>query len=196
MGEGRRALPGALREERMREPVPSGRPQADEYASYAAADIAEVAGDDIVSILRQQALETLSLFGDLGEERIRGLTYAPGKWTMKEILGHLADDERIFAYRALTLARGDSAELPGFDENAYVRLAEFESRPLADLLAEYRSVRESSVSLFAGLPPSAWLRRGMVNGYSATVRGLAFHIAGHELHHHRVVRERYLAPTG
>jgi hypothetical protein len=177
----------------MREHVPSGRPQADEYASYAAADIAAVMGDDIVAILRSQALETLSLFGDLGEERVRSLTYAPGKWTIKEILGHLADDERIFTYRALTLARGDSAELPGFDENAYVRLAEFEACSLADLLAEYQSVRESSVSLFSGLPQSAWLRRGMVNGYVASVRGLAFHIAGHELHHHRVVRERYLA---
>ncbi len=189
MGESRRALPGAL----MREHVPSGRPQAGEYADYAEAHIAAVEGNDIVSILRQQALATLSLFGDLGEERIRSLTYAPGKWTMKEILGHLADDERIFLYRALTIARGDSTELPGFDENAYVRLAEFEARPLADLLAEYRSVRESAISLFAGLPQAAWLRRGSVNGYSATVRGLAFHIAGHELHHHRVIRERYLA---
>ena len=95
-----------------------------------------------------------------------------------------------------TIARGDASELPGFDENEYVRSAEFESRSLANLLAEYQSVRESSISLFSGLPPSAWLRRGMVNGYSASVRGLAFHIAGHELHHHRVVRERYLPGAG
>lgn len=172
---------------------PSGRPNPDEYASYAHSDIVAVCGDDIVSILREQGEETLALFGELSEDRIAGFRYAPGKWTLKEILGHLADDERIFSYRALTVARGDSAPLPGFDENAYVQAAGFESRPLGDLLTEYRSVRESSISLFAGLHDSAWARRGTVNGYDATVRGLAFHIAGHELHHHRVVRQHYTA---
>jgi hypothetical protein len=180
-----------MRIEGMREQAKFGRPEAGEYADYAAADIAEVEGDDILVILRRQELETVSLFGGVGEEGSRGLRYAPGKWTIKEVLGHLADDERIFAYRALALARGDRTPLPGFDENEYVRLAEFESRSLESLLAEYWAVRESSIALFSGLSESAWLRRGMVNGYPASARGLAFHIAGHELHHHRVVRDRY-----
>jgi hypothetical protein len=179
--------------DREPERLPSGRPSDDEYARYAAADIAAVVGDDAVAVLRQQAEATLSLFGGFGEERSRGLTYAPGKWTIREVLGHLVDDERIFVYRALTIARGDPAPLPGFDENGYVRLAEFESRSLADLLAEYRAVREGTVAFFASLPEPAWLRRGIVNGYGASVRGLAFHIAGHELHHLRVVRAKYRA---
>lgn len=170
----------------------SGRPEPGEYAAYAQADFDLVAGDDAVAALGAAAAETLALFGPLDEKAIAGLAYAPGKWTIKEVLGHLADDERIFAYRALTIARGDGAELAGFDENLYVANAGFEERLLADLLADYRSVRQASVTLFAGLPAAAWLRRGIVNGYSATTRGLAFHIAAHELHHLRILRERYL----
>ncbi|MCG8458360.1 MAG: DinB family protein, partial [Holophagales bacterium] len=119
-----------------------------------------------------------------------------GKWTVKEILGHLVDDERIFAYRALCVARGDETPLPGFDENAYMRYAAFEKRPLPELLDEYRAVRAASISFFRGLDRESWLRKGMVNGYEASVRGLAFHIAGHELHHHRVLEERYLPRLG
>jgi hypothetical protein len=125
--------------------------------------------------------------------RVRaGSTYASGKWTLKEVVGHLSDDERIFAYRALTIARGDPTPLPGFDEKTYVGAAGFETRALADLLAEYRSVRDATITLLRGLPAEAWLRRGIVNEYEASVRGLAFHIAGHELHHLRILRERYL----
>jgi hypothetical protein len=111
---------------------------------------------------------------------------------LKEVVGHLADDERILAYRALCLARGEVRELPGFEENVYVAGADFEQRSLASLLAEYRTVRAATLTLLTGLPGEAWLRRGMVNGYRASVRGLAFHIAGHELHHVRVLREKYL----
>ena len=127
---------------------------------------------------------------------VAGRSYAQGKWTLKEVLGHLADDERIFAYRALCVARGDPRELQGFDENAYIASAGFEQRAWSDLLAENRSVREATLTLLGGLPPEAWLRRGTVNGYRASARGLAFHIAGHELHHLRVLRERYRIDQG
>jgi hypothetical protein len=167
----------------------TGRPEPGEYAPYAADDIAAVAGDDAIEALRAAARDTLAVFSDLRDERI---VYAPGKWTLKEVLGHLIDDERIFAYRALCVARADARPLPGFDEKEYVAATTFESRPFASLLREYAIVREATLALFEPLTPQEWLRRGIVNGYEASVRGLAFHIAGHELHHLRVVREHYL----
>jgi len=108
------------------------------------------------------------------------------------VLGHLADDERIFAYRIPCVARGETAPLPGFDENVYAGNAGFDDRTLEELLDDHARVRAATVSLLRGLPDPAWRRRGVVNDYPATPRGLAFHIAGHELHHLRVVRERYL----
>jgi uncharacterized damage-inducible protein DinB len=170
----------------------TGRPEPGEYAPYAGDDIAFVPGDDAVEALRACARETVAVFGALPEERI---VYAPGKWTLKEVLGHLIDDERIFAYRALCVARGDSRALPGFDENEYVAAARFEARTFAALLHEYSVVRAASIAFFESLTAEEWLRRGVVNGYEASVRGLAFHIAGHELHHLRVIRERYLPPA-
>ena len=172
-------------------PTPTGRPHDGEFADYAAEDIAAVPGDDALSALRALADETRSLFEELRAKAESGFTYAPGKWTLKEILGHLVDDERIFAYRLLCVARGEEAELPGFDEMVYAASGEFERRSLDDLLEEYAVVRRATIALLRYLPRSAWTRRGAVNGYAATPRGLAFHIAGHELHHHRVVRERY-----
>lgn len=178
------------------EPVAiSGRPVPGEYADYMQADFDFVEGDDAVTALAAAARETLGLLEPLGEDAA-GWRYAPGKWTVKEIIGHLADDERIFAYRALSIGRGDEGELPGFDENLYVSTADFERRPLASLLAEYRSVRQASLTLFAGFPAAAWLRHGTVSGYRASARGLAFHIAAHELHHLRVLLERYLPRIG
>ena len=166
----------------------SGRPAAGEYADYAQTDIDFVEGDDAVEALARLEAETAALFESLGDAP----AYAPGKWTSKEVLGHLIDDERIFAYRALCIARGDTRPLPGFDENEYMAAAGFESRTLADILAEYRTVRWATITLFASMTEEAWLRRGIVNGYETTPRGLAFHIAGHELHHVRVLREKYL----
>jgi len=170
----------------------SGRPEDGEYAAYAKSDIDYVTGDDAVAALRDQEQIVLNYFGAFTGETANGLTYAPGKWTVKEVLGHLIDDERIFAYRALCVARGESAPLPGFDENEYVAGANFESRSLADLIAEYRSVRHASITLYQSLDDRGSLRRGTVNGYSASARGLAFHVAGHELHHLRTLGEKYV----
>ena len=174
------------------EPHPlTGRPRPGEYADYASADIAAVPGEDAIEALAQLAEQTPAVFRALADAAERGLTYAEGKWTLKEILGHLVDDERIFTYRLLCLARGEDRELPGFDENRYAAHGEFERRPLEDLLAEYSATRQATLVLLRGLPVAAWGHYGRVNGYDCSVRGLAFHIAGHELHHHRIVREHY-----
>lgn len=175
---------------------PTGRPEPDEYAAYQATDIAAVPGDDAITALAELGTQTTALFRTLTGLAERGFRYAEGKWTLKELLGHLIDDERIFAYRLLAVARGEPNELPGFDENLYAAAAEFESRSLDGLLGEYQAVRSATLALLEYLPASAWRRRGRVNGYEASVRGLAFHIAGHELHHLRVVRERYLTAAG
>lgn len=171
----------------------TGRPAIGEFAPYAAEDIAYVAGEDAVAALNDQEREVMSLLETLTEDSVAGLTYAPGKWTFKEVIGHLIDDERIFAYRALCVARGDVRPLAGFDENAYVAATDFEARSLASLAAEYRLVRAASVAFFESLTDGEWRRVGIVNGYEASVRGLAFHVAGHELHHLRVLREKYLS---
>jgi hypothetical protein len=174
----------------------TGRPAPGEFADYASPDNASVPGDDAVESLKKLAEETPTLFRALTELVARGVSYAPGKWTLKEVLGHLIDDERIFVYRLLCVARGEEGELPGFDENRYAACGEFERRSLDSLLEEYTGVRTATLALLRGLPATAWGRRGRVNGYSCSVRGLAFHIAGHELHHHRTVRERYMPHLG
>ena len=175
-----------------RSPTPSGRPLPGEYAAYAQADIDAVAGIDAAAVLAALAVETHGFLASLTEDQVRGVRYAPAKWTLKELLGHITDDERVFSHRAFSLARGEVAPLPGFDEKVYAAASGADRRLWADLLEEYRIVRAASVMLFRSLSPAAWIRHGEVNGYRATPRGLAFHIAGHELHHMRVLRERYL----
>src|SRR4051812_33438052 len=170
----------------------SGRPKDGEFASYAKSDIDYVIGDDAVAVLAAQGEQVAALLESLDEVSIRGTRYEPGKWTVKEIVGHLIDDERIFAYRALCVARGDTRPLPGFEENEYVAATNFESQSLANLIDAYRAVRASTIALFEPLTLDEWTRLGNVNGYEASVRGLAFHVAGHELHHLRTLREKYL----
>jgi hypothetical protein len=174
----------------------SGRPQSGEFADYAQADIDLVAGDDITQTLLAQMEETLAIFRHVDEDSGSRVRYAPGKWNLKQVIGHLADDERIFAYRALCVARKDARPLPGFEEKDYVEAASFETFTMHQLLEDLRTVRQASISLFRGMTAQAWLRTGSVNGYIASVRGLAFHIAGHELHHMRIVREKYLPLIG
>jgi hypothetical protein len=172
---------------------PSGRPQPGEYAPYAQEDVARVAGDDAAAALAAQLPETLALLAPVDERRAGRFRYAPRKWTIKQVVGHLSDDERIFGYRMLCVARGDSRVLRGFDEKAYMRRAGFNDRTLAALCDELAAVRAATVAFLRGLPEDAWARGGTVNGYPATVRGLAFHVAGHELHHREILRSRYLA---
>jgi hypothetical protein len=172
--------------------TPSGRPAPGEYASYAEADVARVEGSDAVAVLGALADHTLGFLNSLPEDRLAGLRYAPGKWTLKDVVGHVVDDERVFAHRAFCIARGEKRALPGFDEEIYAAHGEAERRPWEELLSDYEAVRAASLALFRGISAAGWIRVGEVNGYPATPRGLAFHIAGHEQHHVRLLRERYV----
>jgi hypothetical protein len=169
----------------------SGRPLPGEFAAYAAEDIAYVAGDDALGALASQAERVLELLSTLDDVAVAGVTYAPGKWMLKDVVAHLADDERIFAYRILCLARCDTRALEGFDEKEYAKVADAERRSWSSILADYAAVRHATVTLLEGLSTDAWTYRGIVNGYEASVRGLAFHIAGHELRHLRAIETLY-----
>jgi hypothetical protein len=171
--------------------IATGRPEAGEFAAYAAEDVARVTGDDAVAALEDQCASVIALFAPLSDAAVADRRYAPGKWTIKEVLGHLIDDERIFAYRLLRVARGDRTPLAGFDEKGFAANSGAEARTLKDLIAEYGAVREATLALLRPLTADAWARRGEVNGYEASVRGLAFHIAGHELRHLAALRSHY-----
>jgi hypothetical protein len=166
------------------------RPQADEAATFYHRYIAKVTGDDIVEQLTRQMGEVEQLFG-LVDDAQANQSYAPGKWSCKEVLGHMADAERIFSYRLLRIGRGDHTPLPGFDENAYVPPARFNARPVRSLLAEFKSVRQSTLALIQGLPPEAWSERGTASDNEISARALAYIMVGHVSHHLGVLRERY-----
>lgn len=173
-------------------PRPSrSRPHPSEYAAHYEKYVSLISTDDIVGTLEAQRLLTTQLLS-ARSEREGNFRYAPDKWSVKEIVGHVADAERIFAYRALRIARADTTPLAGFEQDDYVRSAAFGARSLQDLTAEFDSVRGSSLSLFRSLSDEAWLRRGIASNNSVSVRALAFIIAGHELHHRRILEERYL----
>jgi hypothetical protein len=166
------------------------RPEATEYAPFYAGYVANVPEDDVLAALRSGGRELESLLAPVAESRA-GHRYAPDKWSVREMIGHLIDAERVFSYRALRLARGDRTPLPAFDENEFVRAAGSDARTLTDLAEELALVRESSLRLFASMPAEAWTRRGVVNGNETSVRALAYIIAGHGRHHVRILRERY-----
>jgi uncharacterized damage-inducible protein DinB len=170
------------------------RPAQDEYAPYYGGYVALVPAGDIVAILATQLDDTLALLRELSDDQALH-RYEPGKWSIKEVIGHVIDAERIFGCRALRFARGDTAPLPGFAENAYVPAGAFDGRPLASLLAELAAVRRATVALLAGLPADAWARGGTASNSRVSVRGLAWIIAGHELHHRDILAARYLAPA-
>ena len=167
------------------------RPAPGEFAPYYADYIALVPDGDLVDTLIVGAETAASLLHDVPEETA-ARAYAEGKWTLKEVVQHCSDAERIFAYRVLRIARGDQTELPGWDEKAYTPVSGATARSLVSLLDEFESVREATVTLLEGLPADAWTRRGRANGASVSVRGVAWITAGHLLHHMGVVQQRYL----
>ena len=166
------------------------RPEATEYAEYYADYIAKVPGSDVLSVLESQRLQMLQLFAGRSE-RDGSFRYAQGKWTVKEVLGHITDTERIFAYRALRFARADPTALPGFEQDDFVRTGAFGGRTLADLAEEFGAVRSASISLFRSFKEDVWARRGKANEKEVTVRALAFITAGHQIHHRIILEERY-----
>jgi uncharacterized damage-inducible protein DinB len=166
-------------------------PEATEYQSYYGRYISLVPGQDLVQTLDQQIAHTLPVLRAITEEKSLH-RYAPGKWSVKELLGHLIDAERIFTYRALRFARKDPTPLPGFDQDPYVEAAKFDSHPWNDLIAEFEHVRRSTILFFRALKPEDLLRSGTASGNAITVRALGYIIAGHELHHMAILRDRYL----
>jgi len=167
-------------------------PDASEYAPYYGQYISLVKGGDVLRALEDQIPATSALLERLSDQQA-DYRYAPGKWSIKEVLGHLTDTERIMSYRALRMARGDQKPLAGFEQDDYVRAAEFGHRTLAGLLEEFNAVRRATLALFQNLEPEAWTRRGIANEKEVTVRALAYIIAGHELHHRKILQEKYLA---
>lgn len=167
------------------------RPAAGEFNPYYDKYISRVTEGDFVEQLARQADETLSVLRAI-PENIASHAYAEGKWTIKELVGHVCDAERIFSYRLLRFARGDQTALAGFDENAYVPAGQFEQRTLASLVEEFAAVRAATIALVAGLPTEAWLRNGTASESTVSARALAYIIAGHELHHREILMTRYL----
>lgn len=167
-----------------------GRPEADEIPSHWVGYIKRVPELDPVIVCAAQIEETASLLHGLSDTEALH-RYARGKWSVKEVVGHLADVERIMAYRALRIARGDTTPLPGFDENAYVPVAKFDARSVADLLGELRTARAATLALLRTFDADAWRRRGTASGKPVSVRAVAFMIPGHERHHIEILRTRY-----
>jgi hypothetical protein len=175
-----------------------GRPQPGEYAPYydryISLIVQQAPGEDILERLDQQRRQTMMLLCGRDDED-GDFRYAPGKWSAKEVLGHVCDTERVFAYRALRISRADATPLEGFEQDDYVRNGPFAQRPLSDLVEDFIAVRRSTLSLLRNLDEAAWMRRGIANKNEVTVRALAYIIAGHELHHRRILEEKYFAAS-
>ena len=167
------------------------RPQTDEHSAFYGRYIRLVPDGDLISILRDQIANTAALLRNAPPDRA-DFAYAPEKWTLKQVVGHLTDVERVMSYRALRFSRNDATELPGFEENDWVANSNFAERTLSDLVDEYEAVRVATVHFAKHLDANMLPRRGTANGQGLTVRALLYIIAGHELHHAALIRERYL----
>ena len=166
-------------------------PEASEYAPYYARYISLVPAGDIIDTLDQQCEKTRFVLSNLDESEGDN-RYAPDKWTVKEVLGHVIDTERIMSYRALRISRKDKTPLPGFEQDDYIRNGPYTTPELTCLLEEFHTVRRSTMLMFTHLAPEAWDRTGIANGDEVSVRALAWIIAGHEIHHRRILKAKYL----
>lgn len=167
------------------------RPVEGDCAPYFFTYINRIAADeDVLAVLADLDRSTPALLAPVLDE-LAGFRYAPGKWSVREVVGHVSDAERVFAYRALTIARGDTTSLPAFEENEWAEVSNADSRSLADLVGELHAVRAASLALFRGFGAAEWERAGTASGKHLAVRALPYIIAGHERHHVEVLRERY-----
>ena len=169
----------------------NGRPQPDEAAPYYFTYIDQVPAGDALRAMEDQLGESRALFATISEQASLH-RYAPDKWSVRQVLNHITDTERAFAFRALWFARGFETPLPGYDQNIAADGAEAGNISWASHIEEFRHVRLSTIALFRNLPPEAWKRTGIASGNPFTVRAMAFIIAGHAVHHVRILRERYL----
>jgi uncharacterized damage-inducible protein DinB len=166
------------------------RPLANDYAPFYQTYVDKVSGDDLHVALNQYSRASLSFWQNIPEDK-GDYAYAPGKWTVKQLLNHLCDAERIFTYRALRIARGDETPLAGFEEDDYAAAAQVSHRTLKDLVHEYQSVRSATLSLFNSFGEIELSRFGTTNGAKVSVNAIGFIIIGHTLHHEGVLKERY-----
>jgi uncharacterized damage-inducible protein DinB len=169
-------------------PVAIAHPEPGEYAPYYDRYISLISGTDILGTLESQRRQMLLLLSGRHESDA-DIRYAPEKWSVRELLGHVCDTERIFAYRALRIARGDRTPIEGFEQDDYVRNGP--RVPLAETIEDYIAVRRATLTLLRNLDEQAWARRGIANKKEVTVRALAYLTAGHELHHRRILEEKY-----
>ncbi|MFB9330642.1 DinB family protein [Paenibacillus aurantiacus] len=167
------------------------RPQSNEYSQHPGQYIELVPEGDLLGIL--ETSETImSAFLEQLSESQGEYRYAPGKWSLKEVIGHITDNERIMSYRLLRIARGDQTPLAGYDQDLFMQSAPFDGWSLAQVAEDYRSVRSATYTLLRGLREADWLRIGQANETEISARAIAYVIAGHELHHLNIIRERYL----
>lgn len=166
------------------------RPKAGDYADFFQGYINRVPECDVLALLPEQCARMQRLLRDCDDQQ-GDYSYAAGKWSIKRVLLHIADGERMFCYRAMCIARGDQQPLPTFDENAYAANDGSDHRTLTGIVEEYASVRAATVTLFAGFDAGAWAQRGTANGYPVTTATMPWIIAGHDLHHFAILQERY-----
>lgn len=168
------------------------RPKKNEYAEFYAGYVSLVEETDISAALLNQTNDLQQLFAEISEEK-GDYRYAAGKWSVRELLGHVVDGERVFSYRALRISRGDETPLAGFEENFYVANSNFSNIKLADTLEEFSLLRQSNVLFFKNLTDEMWGKTGTASGATISVRALAYVMVGHLRHHVNILRERYLA---
>lgn len=171
--------------------MPATRPSPGEIAEYYQKYVDLVPDGDVIRTLEAQGSETVAFLRQIPEDR-GWVRYAEGKWSLREVIGHVIDSERVFASRALFLARGGPTDLPGFDQDAWIANAEYDDRTLSSLADELQSLRAANVAMLRGIDPGSWVRPGTADGKPVTPRAIAWILAGHELHHLGVVRDRYL----
>lgn len=167
------------------------KPVEGEYIPYQKTYFDQVPDGDLIDLLQQNIDETAKLIASLTEEQ-GNHSYAPGKWTLKQVINHICDCERVMAYRALCIARGEQQSLPGFEQDDYVALANTDERKLVDMLGELISIRAGSLTLLHSFNEEILARKGQANNHTVTVNALCYVIAGHEVHHMRIIREKYL----
>ncbi len=168
------------------------RPEKEEYAEYYETYVSLVEETDIVFALEKQSSEWQNLFAEISAEKV-DFRYAEGKWSIKEVVGHLIDGERVFAYRALRFSRNDKTSLPGFEQNSYVANSNFSNAEFTDLVEELSLLRQANILFFKNLSDEAWLRTGTASEAEVSVRALAYIMVGHIRHHAKILRSRYLA---
>jgi uncharacterized damage-inducible protein DinB len=164
------------------------RPERNEYSDWYADYVARVPDGNVIEVLEVQSRELQAFLKTLSEEQAEKVP-APGKWSIKQVVGHLCDGERVLAYRAMRIARGDQTPLPGYEQDDYVREGNANERKLADLAAEHEAVRRATIALFKSMPEQAWLRRGTANNAELSVRALAYITAGHEHRHLELMKK-------